>query len=294
MDRILEPLRNEYQRWASQLKDNVILPTNAVSTDDVLRAHFLLCDYFIRKGESIALVGPRDANLLCSAVSRQSVGLGNQLKWSTGHELTATLFYGLVKNHPFHDGNKRTALLVALYHTVVTGRIPDAPQKDYEELVVFTAANELDRYKAFAKFQRQHKDVTDARVFFLSDWFRRKTRRSDDRFYAITYNELETLLHRFGFRLANPSGNYIDIVRDEVESYGLFGLKKRVVQKRIAQVGYPGGTREVGKKAIGTIRRACGLTSDNGIDSRVFYKDADPLATLIARYDGPLRRLKDK
>lgn len=294
MKHIFEPLRQEYDRWQALLNDNSPLPEGAVSIEEVLRAHFLLCDYFIREGEAIATPGPRDKILLGSAISRQASGFAGKLKWSNPLEMTATLFYGLVKNHPFHDGNKRTALLVALHQLIRFGRLPDASQKDFETLVVRTAANELSNYSTYKKHFKKHSDEIDARVAFIADFFQRKSRRSDSRFYAITFNELATLLPRFGFQLSNPSGNFIDIVRPQEESYGFLRLKKRVVHKKICQIGYPGGTKEVGAGAISTIRRECGLTSLNGIDSQVFFKDADPLSSLIARYHKPLLRLKDK
>lgn len=217
------------------------------------------------------------------------------MKWKQPHEFVATLFYGLVKNHPFHDGNKRTALLVALYQIVSNGRIPEAPHAEFENLVIRTAANRLHEYRPFSRFAKRYSDESDSRVYFLADFFRRKTRKSDHRYYAFTYNELETLLPSFGYRFDNPSKNYVDIVRDDEVSTGFLGLgRKKTVTKKITQIGYPGGTREVGKGAIATIRRACGLTADNGIDSQVFFKDADPLSSLIAQYHGPLTRLKDK
>jgi len=39
---------------------------------------------------------------------------------------------------------------------------------------------------------------------------------------------------------------------------------------------------------------AAGLTAENGVDSDVFFKDADPTYELIREYRNPLIRLKDK
>src|SRR5438128_2373134 len=79
-----------------------LLP-NAVTAEDVLRAHFMLAEYFQRREEGLGGLGPRSLHLLQSAVSRQYVSLGNTQKWSTVYELTATLFFGIIKNHPFFD-----------------------------------------------------------------------------------------------------------------------------------------------------------------------------------------------
>ena len=56
------------------------------------------------------LIGVRDLNLLGSAIGRQSASFGGKTKYTNPVDICATLFYGLVKNHSFSDGNKRTAL----------------------------------------------------------------------------------------------------------------------------------------------------------------------------------------
>lgn len=55
--------------------------------------------------------GVRDAGLLESALARprQRFAYGS----ATLAELAASLAYGLCRNHPFIDGNKRTSLVVA-------------------------------------------------------------------------------------------------------------------------------------------------------------------------------------
>ena len=56
------------------------------------------------------LAGIRDQGLLESALDRPR----NLLAYEPGSsifELAASLCFGVAKNHPFNDGNKRTALL---------------------------------------------------------------------------------------------------------------------------------------------------------------------------------------
>jgi death-on-curing protein len=294
MKHIFAELYSEYVKWDQAIGNSVEINSRyMVSVSDVLRAHYLLCDYFIRAGEQIALAGPRNKDLLASAVARQVVSWEGKYKWTEWNFLIATTFYGLVKNHPFHDGNKRTALLIALYQIFKAGRVPDTDQAEFETLVVRTAANELDEYKGYAQVDRHYAEV-DARVVWLAGFFRRKTRKEDSRFYSVTFNQLQSILKFFGFDLANPSDNYIDIVRVETQSYGFMKRKTRSVTTKLGQIGFPGWTSEVGQGAIKTVRKVTGLTPQNGYDSQVFYKGADPLSTLIDRYSGPLKRLKDK
>ena len=56
------------------------------------------------------LAGVRDIGLLESALDRPRNRLAYEPS-TTLFELAASLYVGLTKNHPFTDGNKRTALL---------------------------------------------------------------------------------------------------------------------------------------------------------------------------------------
>ena len=122
-------------------------------------------------------------------------------------------------------------------------------------------------------------------------FIRRNSRKRNNRFYTITYKELDKRLREFGFCLANPHNNFIDVCKIG-KKRGLFGLgKAREELVRIAQIGFPSWKKQVGKGAIATIRRATGLTPDKGVDSETFFRGADPLYSLISEYHGPLERL---
>jgi len=283
-------LYEEYQRYHKELvgdSDPFIGP-RTIGVDDVLRAHYLLCDFFLREGEEIALAGPRDVNLLMSAIGRQTSGYGGVAKWNDDYEVCATLFYGLIKNHPFHDGNKRTALLIALYHLYKLGRTPTLKHRVLETLAVRTAGNRLSKYPRYKNFTKER----DPEVRFLAMRLRKGTRRSDSRSYTVTFHQLNGILQEFGFELGNPSGNYIDVIR--VVERKRFLRKPIFERQKILKVGFPGWTKQVTKSALGSVRRETGLTTDKGYDSQVFYKGAEPLESLIAQYHAPLRRLKDR
>jgi death-on-curing protein len=56
---------------------------DALTAEDVLRAHFMVAEYFVQRGAGLGGLGPRSYNLLQSAVSRQYVSLGGIRKWTT-------------------------------------------------------------------------------------------------------------------------------------------------------------------------------------------------------------------
>ena len=289
MFEIRDELKPEYERW-SRLAGNGGSTGSIIDVQDVLRAHFLLIDYFFQEGLPVGGVGPRNLDLLHSAVSRQSVAFGGSMKWRDDFDLCATLFFGLIKNHPFHDANKRTALLIALYYLRKTGRTPDAPQKDFENLTLRIASNGLDEYPAFKRFSK----LDDGEVLFISNFLRRNTRAVDKHNYVITYQQLDTILSRYGFHLSNPDGNYIDVVRDVEVNTGILFRRKKVVTERVTNIGFPGWKTEVNLSTIKKVRKATKLSTQDGVDSKAFFQGADSMEALISAYKNPLERLANK
>ena len=108
-----QQVADEYARWCEKVGEHdPYAGENTVGIHEVLRAHFLIVDHFMHHTnlEGIGGVGPRDIDMLHSALHRQFSGFGGIDKWKTNYELMATVFFGLIKGHPFFDANKRTVL----------------------------------------------------------------------------------------------------------------------------------------------------------------------------------------
>ena len=58
--------------------------------------------------------GVRDSNLLASALAMPAATYGGEFLHSTLFEMAAAYLFHLCSNHPFLDGNKRTALAASL------------------------------------------------------------------------------------------------------------------------------------------------------------------------------------
>lgn len=80
------------------------------------------------------LSGVRDENLLDSALNRPKQRIAYDDKFSV-FDLAASYSYGLAKNHPFVDGNKRIALSVGAIFLELNGYSLDAPEA--EAVVIF-------------------------------------------------------------------------------------------------------------------------------------------------------------
>jgi death-on-curing protein len=96
--------------------------------------------------------GVRDRALLQSAVAApQATHAGRPLLSGLIETAAAYLFY-LCRNHPFVDGNKRTALAACLLFLQVNGRLGEdelpGRVEDWEALVIDIAASRADRLEA--------------------------------------------------------------------------------------------------------------------------------------------------
>lgn len=91
------------------------------------------------------LAGVRDPGLLESALDRPC----NLFAYEPGSsivELAAILCVGIAKNHPFHDGNKRTALLATRAFLYLNGRELEPTQADEVTTLVAVADGSLDEH----------------------------------------------------------------------------------------------------------------------------------------------------
>lgn len=94
--------------------------------------------------------GLRDNGLLESAVAAPQASFGGEVLIKNTVEIAAAYLYYLCGNHPFVDGNKRTALAACLVFLEGNELLPDAdfPVKDvdaWETLVLDVASGKLDR-----------------------------------------------------------------------------------------------------------------------------------------------------
>lgn len=293
MEFLHSDIEREYLRWVSLIgSDDQYATRNTVGLHEVLRAHFLIVDFFVEQDYGVGGIGPKSVDLLHSSIYRQFVSFGGKDKWPGVYEKCATLLFGLVKDHPFHDANKRTAFLVLLYQLYRLNRTPRVSQRVFEDFIVEVADNRLAKY---ARYRELARDEEDAEIHFIADFLKRNTREIDKRAYTVTYHELNQILKRYGFEMVNQNKNFIDVVRVEHKPkyLGIVGPNVRK-EYRLAQIGFPGWKKQVGKGALKTVRESTGLTAQRGYDSQTFFQGADPLHTLIDLYSDPLRRLADR
>ena len=91
--------------------------------------------------------GIRDETLLESAVAAPQASMMGQPLISDPLEIAAAYLFYICRNHPFLDGNKRTALAACLVFLEENGLLPDRklPIDDWEQIVVDVASSKIDR-----------------------------------------------------------------------------------------------------------------------------------------------------
>jgi len=289
MKNLRRDVKEEYERSL-----RIYSPRESVegilSEKDVFDAHFLLADFFISTGE-LARFGILNFDMLSSAVARQFVGYGKESKWNDPYSKIATLTFGLTKDHAFQDGNKRTALLCMVLALHRQKRIMTCKKNELETLLVRIAANTMNEYKYFHRYQEKHGE--DAVVVFTADFLRSKSRVINNKFRTLTYEEFNQKLKQYDVWLENPNGAFIDVMQKEKEKK-LFGLIQKDKPVKRLQIGFPGMKRQINLKAVNCVLQATGLTPENGIDRQTFYEGTEPEYRLIEEYFEILKRLKDR
>jgi death on curing protein len=91
--------------------------------------------------------GIRDETLLESAVAAPQASMMGQPLISDPLEIAAAYLFYICRNHPFLDGNKRTALAACLVFLEENGFLPNRklPINDWEKLMLDVAASKIDR-----------------------------------------------------------------------------------------------------------------------------------------------------
>lgn len=289
----LEPeITQEFLRFTSDYSEPAALAAPCLSVHDVMKAHFQIANHFYLEGSGIGGIGPKDMNMLESTVFRQVTGFGGAMKWTQPFDISATLYYGIIKNHCFHDANKRTAFLTILYQLYQSNYCPKVSEKEIEDFTVDVAEDQLSKYNRYRDLLKSGDE--DPEVKFISFWFKKRCRRLDKKKYTITYRELQKILNRYGYHLENPDGNYIDVISYKTEKT-LFGFgKPKTIANRVLKIGFPRWTAQVFDETIKQVRQACNLSHKDGVDSGAFFHGLDPIQSLITTYNDPLMRLADR
>ena len=112
-------------------------PNIQFTLQDIYELHTQLENAFVLSS------GVRNENLLASAVNTPfQTFMGNDL-YPSLYDKAAQLCYGIANNHPFTDGNKRTALHSMYVYLIINGFDIMATQQDVENMIIDVASGNM-------------------------------------------------------------------------------------------------------------------------------------------------------
>ena len=119
------------------------------SLEEVVAIHFRITE---KTGGS---QGVRDWDLLSSALGRPQATFGGEDLYPDIFLKAAALVQSLSSNHPFVDGNKRTALATLEYFLYLNGLKLEAKQREKVDFTLWTE-NEKPKLEQIASWIQKH------------------------------------------------------------------------------------------------------------------------------------------
>ncbi len=265
-----------------------------LSVDDVMFIHEGLCADFAQTNDPIDPPGVRSADLLASAVARQHSGFGDELKYHEPVLNAATLLYGICNDHPFHNGNKRTALVAMLAH-LDRNRLVLSSVKQRELFRLMIAVADHGIVSRRVKIGRQMQSVPvrgtpDEEVSAITEWLRPRVSAVTRGEAQITYRELRQILNGFGFLVGAPRNHKVPII--VTETRGL--VIRRQLEKTVMSIDWPGDGRTVAVGTIKHLRRTLKLCEEDGVPKDAFYGQGIRIDAFINEYRLVLRKLASR
>ena len=101
--------------------------------------------------------GVRDEGLLDSALEAPFQTYAGQDLYPTDMDKIVRFGYGLIGNHPFHDGNKRIGALALLTLLDLNGFLISATDKEFAEVIYGVASgSDGESYEDFLAWVNEH------------------------------------------------------------------------------------------------------------------------------------------
>lgn len=258
-------------------------PCRYLTDEEVLAIHYELVADFRTSPDPVEPPGVRSQALLSSAVARPLTSLDGVLKYPTIEMAAAALLHAVVHDHPFHNGNKRTALVAMLVFLDENGLVLTCSEDALFKTVLQLAQHALT--------SGPRNELPDREVIHVARWIVQNSRLVEKGDRPIPWRKLKQILKRYDCTFEYPTaGNRINVSRIVVRPSRFLGRPKEKTLRM--QTHYADEGREVARNTINDIRHKMELDDDHGIDSATFYHEDDIAAgEFIVRYRKTLRRL---
>jgi len=254
-----------------------------LATEDVQAIHQDLELEFANSPDPMSPPGG-SYNLLDSAMNRPNTGLGSKLKYPTVEMAGAALFHSLIHDHPFHNGNKRTAIVALLAFLDQNGLVLNCNKSELFRFTLRTAKHDLVPDEA--------DDFADREVFNIACWIRSHSQPLDKREHPMKWVRLKQRLREYGCEFSTPSvGHRLNITREmTVRETHRFRRPTTRTFTLAVQVQCGGDGTDAARSTIHRIRRELWLDDHHDVDSNDFYQ-GKKIDSFIIEYRRILRRL---
>ena len=281
----------------SELRTNKGAVIKVLETEDVIELHEILSRQYEKFNgmEPISPPGVKNRGLLESAVHRQTVGIDSYYKYDTYYKNCATLVFGIVKNHAFHNGNKRVGLLCLIKHLYLNGYVLKItlPHDEVFELMRSLAdaqdspdglqKHASDYLRSFYKSNKKAYWDDDLVIEYLAHWIKinSESKNNGGKKSGYKVSDVKNFLSAKGLE-AEQNGRELTITK-KGSWLMFFGVKRKSYNMK--------NTKVVSIELCELVRRDFGLTRSDGWEDRNFYNDEKEVDEYIMVYKAVIYRL---
>jgi death-on-curing family protein len=263
---------------------------------ELVKLHKILSEnyHLLPEMEPVSPPGIKNENLLESAIHRQLTGSGKYYKYNDIYLNCGTLVFGIVKNHSFHNGNKRMGFLSMLKHLYCNGNVlrPNIRHDEIFQLLRDLAGNTLPQHarrynpKYAKRVGKKTEWSPENAIDYIAYWLRHNTVSKTTKLKSrtITLNQLKSILNKKNLTV-EFDGKFLKITTQKTFLQNLFGHKSYSKTYNIKD------NKEVSFGIIENIRKDFELSHIDGVDNVTFYDTENFLNDEIRQYKRIIYRL---
>lgn len=236
-----------------------------ISTSDVEAIHYVMVDDFKYSKDPIDPPGVRSHNLLASAVFRPKTSHGQTMKYPSVAMAGAAILHAIIHDHPFHNGNKRTAMVSFLVLLDKNDWVFSLDQDAIYDFLLNLSAHQL-----YYKKSKKLIEGADPEMIHVAHWVQQNMRRLRRGDYLLQFRQLKDILRTYDCEFETPrsGGSNMKITRGTLATNVWFG----------------GDGRDVETRTITKIRKDLELDEENGYDSDIFYNKGPRIPDFVNKY----------
>lgn len=278
---------------------------NILTKESLIDLHNLLSEntHLLDEMDPVEPRGVKNEGMLESAIGRQTTGFGDFYKYPEYYSNCATLTYGIIKNHSFHNGNKRAGLLALIKHLYVNGYVlcPSLNSDEIYEFLVSIADSKLQefsyKYKKKYRFIRTKSEKKaspiwdiDTKIKYMGIWIRKNAKPKKHTFKGeVKISDLKKFLQNKGIKL-NQNGSSLEVFIEKANKFlGIFPTAPKIISHKKYSLGNNRST--IDYRTLSKVRKDFKLTKADGIDNTFFYNEDSFLDFEIKTYKRLIYRL---